>query len=71
MKKLILLISICLLSACSVRVSPVDTEEFVGKIRYFKDTNGLCFGVVAIKQGTSIVQNGIGMAHVPCDKIGM
>ena len=69
MKKLLLIFSVALLSACSVNTSgniDVDTDD----IKYVQDERtGLCFGMVASRKSFKTDATGLGFACVDCEKV--
>lgn len=62
-----------LVSGCDVRITKVDQgiiDNTKSKMAYFKDHYGLCYAVVqAGMAGKS--NSGVGLAHIPCEKVGL
>ncbi len=71
MKILFLLLSIIILTSCSVSTSKIDANKFnTNDITYIEDTRtGVCYAIIAVQKGGNFEQNGIGFTEVPCDKV--
>ena len=73
MKKLFVLLTVLVLSACSVDASKVSDktgQDIANNITYIKDhKTGLCFAVVATSKAFEAEDSGLGMAWVPCNRI--
>jgi hypothetical protein len=70
-KILALFIASLVLIACGVNTSG-NVNVTADHFQYIKDTNkNLCFAMVASRKSFTINTSGLGVAHVPCDKVGL
>jgi len=68
MKYLILIFISLVLFSCGTRVQETkNVEKYARDITYFQDSRtGLCFGIVEIFTGASLIPKGVGLTNVPC-----
>ena len=72
MQKLICLVAVAVLAACSDghRPDPKDAQDIVNKMAYVKEPkSGLCYGVVM--SANSDMSYSYSVVLVPCDKVGL
>lgn len=75
MKKLLLVMSVCFLAACSKPTTTdiADAKALVDSMTYVKAKNGLCFGVATYERlSTSIsLANHLVITSVDCKAVGL
>ena len=69
MNKILLILAVSLLAACTSTPDEADATKMVEQLRYVKAKNGVCFAV-ANTINTAANVNVI-LTYVPCEKVGL